>query len=60
MFVQKMKFVGAIEFEIRTFIWRKLKRCHYDVITNMIFIKFDYNSTKGIFKWHTKFQFDQT
>ena len=37
MFVQKMKFVGSIVFEIWTFIWRKRKWLHYDVITHLIF-----------------------
>ena len=60
MFVPKMKFVGSVEFEIWTFVWRKLKWGHHDVITNLIFMKFKKKSAKGISKRHTKFQFDQT
>ena len=59
MFVPKMKSVGSVEFEIWTFVYRKLKWRHYDVINYLIFIKFTYKSTKGIIKWHTNFQFDQ-
>ena len=60
MFVPKMKFVGSVEFEIWTFVWRKLKWRHFDFLTNLIFMKFKYKSTKGISKQHIKFQFDQT
>ena len=40
--VPRMMFVGSIEFEIWTNVWRKLKWCHNDVITHLIFIKFIY------------------
>ena len=60
MFVPKMKSVGSVKFEIWTFVYRKHKWCHYDVITNFISMKFTYKSAKSICKWHTKFQFDQT
>ena len=34
VFVPSTKFVGSIEFEIWTIVWRKLKWRHYDVITD--------------------------
>ena len=40
MSVPKMKFVGSIEFKTWTFVWRKLKWRHNDVITHSIFMKF--------------------
>ena len=40
MFVPKMKLVGSVEFKIWTFVWRNLKWHHYDVIPNLIFMKF--------------------
>ena len=60
MFEPKMKFVGSVEFGIWTFVWRKLYWRHYDVITNLILMKFIYKSAKSICKRHPKFQFDQT
>ena len=53
MFIPKLKFVGSVEFEIWKFVSRKL-----DVITHLIFMKFNYKSAKGIFKRHAIFQFD--
>ena len=50
MFVPIMKFVGSLEFEILTIVWRKL----------LIFMKFYHKSAKGISKRHTKFKIDQT
>ena len=58
--VPSMKFVGSIEFEIWTIVWRKLKWRHYDVITFSIFMKFKHESIKGISKRHTKFHYDRT
>ena len=63
MFLPKKKFVGSVEFEIWTIVWRKLKWrnpwCHRDVIIHfVIFMKFNYKSAKGIFKRHAIFQFD--
>ena len=56
--IKKPKLVGSIEFEIWTFLWRKLKWGHpFDFL---IFMKFKYISAEGISKRHTKFQFDQT
>ena len=46
--VPSTKFLGSIEFEIWTIVWRKLKWRHNDVITYSNFIEFDQNSTKGI------------
>ena len=60
MFVPKMKFVGSVLFEIWTLVWRKPKWRHYDVITNLILMKFTYKSANSICKRHTKFQYDQT
>ena len=45
MFVPKMKFVSAVEFEIWTFVWRKLKWRHHDVIIRLIFL---WNSTTNL------------
>ena len=59
MFVPKMKFGVPVEFEIWTFVYRALKWRHYDVITNLILMKFTYKSARSICKWYTKFQFDQ-
>ena len=47
MFVPKIEFVGSVEFVILTFLWRKRKLRHYDVITNFIFIEFKYKSAKS-------------
>ena len=55
---QKLKFVGSIEFEIWTFVWRKRKWRNHDVITYLISMKFDNKSAKGIIKRHIKFIFD--
>ena len=46
--VCSLKFVGSVEFEIWTFVWRKPKWRHYDVITNLILLKFTYKSAKSI------------
>ena len=36
MSVPKIKFVGSVEFEIWTFVWRKLKRRHpFDFFFNL-------------------------
>ena len=56
----KMKFVCSIEFEIWTFVWRKLKWHHNDVIPHLIFMKILYKSATGISKRHITFQIDQT
>ena len=60
MFVPKMNFVGSIEYEIWTFVWKKLKWRLNDVITHLMTMKFNYRSAKGLSKQHTKFQFDHT
>ena len=57
IFLSKMKFVGSVEYEIWTFVWRKSKWRHHDVILNLIFMKFKYKSTRGISKLPTEFQF---
>ena len=48
MFVPKLKSVGSVEFEIWTFLYRKPKWRHYDVIINLISMKFTYKSVKSI------------
>ena len=60
MFVPKMKSVGSVEFEIWTFVYRKIKWRHYDVITHLILMLFTYISANSICRRHTKFHFDQT
>ena len=60
MLEASMKILGSIEFEKWTFVWRKLKSCHNDIITHSIFMKLKYESTKGISKRHTEFHFDWT
>ena len=39
MLVPTMKFVGFIEFEIWTIVWRKRKLRHNDVIVHLIFME---------------------
>ena len=58
--VPSTKFLGSIEIEIWTIVWRKLKWRHNDVNSHLNFMKFIHKSTKGISKWHTEFHFDQT
>ena len=53
------KLLVSIEFEIWTIVWRKLKWCHNDVITDLIFMKFKNKLTKGISKRNTELHFDR-
>ena len=46
--ISDTKFIGFIKFEIWTFVWRKLKWRHNDVITHAIFMNFNDKSTKGV------------
>ena len=46
--IPSLKFVGSIEFEIWTIIWRKLKWSHNDIIICSILMKSKHKSSRGI------------
>ena len=51
--IASTKFVGSIEFEIWTIVYRKFKWRQNDVIAHSIFMKFKHKSTMGVSKRHT-------
>ena len=52
--VQSTNFVGSVEFEIRTIVWRTHKWRHNNIITHSISMKFNTNLSR-VSKRHTGF-----
>ena len=57
MFVPKVKFVGSIQFEILTIVWRKLKGTYHLWISRFDFFHFWYSKTTILFKDKNAFKF---